>query len=57
MLNTLPVGLWGVLSSTSRVLAEKAARSEASSTANSGNRSTDVRRTAPAKAIEAAYES
>ena len=40
-----------------RVRGEKAARSDASSTAKSGNRSTDVRRTAPARAMVAAYES
>ncbi len=40
-----------------RVRDEKAARSDSSSTAKSGNRSTDVRRTAPAMAIDAAYES
>ncbi len=56
-MKTLPVGLCGVLSSTSRVRDEKAARSDASSTAKSGKRSTDVRRVAPARAIVAAYES
>ena len=55
--NTFPVGLCGELSSTNRVREENAARSEASSTSNDGNRSTDVRRTAPARAIVAAYES
>ena len=54
---TLPVGLCGEFSSTRRVRGEKAARSDASSTSNEGNRSTDVRRTAPARAIVAAYES
>ena len=52
--NTFPVGLCGEFSSTSRVRGEKAARNESSSTANDGNRSTDVRRTAPARAIVAA---
>ena len=40
-----------------RVRLENAARSDSSSTAKSGKRSTDVRRTAPARAIDAAYES
>ena len=55
--NTFPVGLCGVFSSTRRVRDENAARSDSSSTAKSGKRSTDVRRTPPASAIVAAYES
>ena len=52
--NTRPVGLCGVLRRTTRVRGENAARSDSSSTAKSGNRSTEVRRTPPARAIVAA---
>lgn len=58
--NTLPVGLCGELSSTSRVRGPNAARRAAGSNAyrpSAAGRSVTGRRTAPASAIEAAYES
>ena len=57
---TLPVGLCGEFSSTSRVRGPNAARSAAGSKAyrpSAAGRSVTGRRTAPASAIEAAYES
>lgn len=57
---TLPVGLCGEFSSTSRVRGPNAARSAAGSKAyrpSSPGRSVTGRRTAPASAMEAAYES
>ena len=55
--NTLPVGLCGELSSTSRVRGPTAAISESTSKLQSGGRSVTTRRRAPAMAIAAAYES
>ena len=52
--NTAPVGLCGVLTSTSRVRAEKAARSSSGSKANVGGRSGTARSVAPDSAIVAA---
>ena len=53
----MPVGLCGVLSSTSRVRAVTAAASSPGSKLQSGGRSVTTRRFAPAIAMLAAYES
>ena len=55
--NTLPIGLWGVLSRMRRVRGVTARRSSSWSSAKSGVRSVTGRRTAPAMAMHAAYES
>jgi hypothetical protein len=47
--NTLPVGLFGVLTMTARVRFEKASASSASSKDQSGSRSVTYRGTAPAR--------
>ena len=55
--STVPVGLCGVFTSTTRVRGEKAARSSSGSKAKDGGRSGTARRVAPERAIVAAYES
>ncbi len=53
-MNTAPVGLCGVLTSTSRVRSENAARSSSGSKSNLGGRSATVRSVAEASATVAA---
>jgi hypothetical protein len=55
--NTLPIGLCGVLRRISRVWGETTRRSSSWSSTKSGARSVTGRRTAPAMAMQAAYES